>query len=227
MENKKIKNATKTTSSGIEFKSYLESMIYKTLIEHGITPLYEERTFEFVPRIRPTVPFYNRVNKVFGLEAKPLQPITYTPDFTFEYNGILIIIEAKGFENDVYPVKKNLFRRHLETLSTPVMFFEIRTKKELLVALNLISMESVQIQRLRKLIPSLPEKDIPIGNKLLEGRDWRELHNLVSSAIVKIEKSNSKDESKYAGIDLASLYQLQSEILEPLDDFDDYGEESL
>lgn len=227
MENKKIKNATKTTSSGIEFKSYLESMIYRTLVEHGITPLYEERTFEFVPRIRPTVPFYNRVNKIFGLDAKPLQPITYTPDFTFEYNGILVIIEAKGFENDVYPVKKNLFRRNLETLKTPVMFFEIRTKKELLVALKLISMESVQIQRLRKLIPSLPEKDIPIGNKLLEQRDWRELHNLVSSAIVKIEKSNSKDESKYANIDLASLYTLQSEIPEPLDDFDDDGEESL
>lgn len=227
MENKKIKNATKTTSSGIEFKSYLESMIYRTLVEHGITPLYEGRTFEFVPRIRPTVPFYNRVNKIFGLDAKPLQPITYTPDFTFEYNGILIIIEAKGFENDVYPVKKNLFRRNLETLKTPVMFFEIRTKKELLVALNLIRMESVQIQRLRKLIPSLPEKDIPIGNKLLEQRDWRELHNFVSSAIVKIEKSNSKDESKYANIDLASLYTLQSEIPEPLDDFDDDGEESL
>ena len=167
------------------------------------------------------------MNKIFGLDAKPLQPITYTPDFTFEYNGILIIIEAKGFENDVYPVKKNLFRRNLETLKTPVMFFEIRTKKELLVALNLIRMESVQIQRLRKLIPSLPEKDIPIGNKLLEQRDWRELHNLVSSAIVKIEKSNSKDESKYANIDLASLYTLQSEIPEPLDDFDDDGEESL
>jgi hypothetical protein len=227
MDNRKIKNATKTTSLGIEFKSHLESMIYKTLIEYGITPLYECKTFEFVPRIRPTVPFYNRVNKVFGLEAKPLQPITYTPDFTFEYNGILIIIEAKGFENDVYPVKKNLFRRHLEVLKQPAIFFEIRTKKELLMALKIIKMESVNIQRIRKLIISLPEKDIPIGNKLLEKRDWKELLNLVSSAIIKIEKALSKDESKYADIDLDSLYILQSEIPEFLDDNDNYDEDSL
>lgn len=221
MRNKKIKNATKTTSSGIEFKSYLESVIYKTLIEHGITPLYEKRTFEFVPKVRPTIPFYNRVNKVFGLEAKPLRPITYTPDFTFEHNGILIIIEAKGFENDVYPVKKNLFRRYLEQLNEPAMFFEIRTKKELLIALNLINMESLHIQKLRKLILSLPEKDIPVGNKLLEKRDWEELHRLVSSARIKIEKAGIKDKNKYSGVDLASLYTLQSEISEYLEEFDD------
>jgi hypothetical protein len=220
MENKKIKNATKTTSSGIEFKSYLESMIYKTLVEKGITPLYEKRTFEFVPKIRPTIPFYNRVNKVFTLDSKPLRPITYTPDFTFEHNGILIIIEAKGFENDVYPVKKNLFRRYLENLNQPAMFFEIRTKKELLVALNLINMESLQVQRLRKLIPSLPEKDISIGMKLLEARDWGELYNLVSSAIVKVERSNANEDGKYSDIDIASLYRLQSEIPESLDDYE-------
>lgn len=199
-------------------------MIYKTLVEHGITPLYEKRTFEFVPRLRPTIPFYNRVNKVFGLESKPLQPITYTPDFTFEYGGILIIIEAKGFENDVYPVKKNLFRRHLESLNQPIMFFEIRTKKELLMALKLISMESPQIQRLRKLISSLPEKDIPIGNKLLEARDWKELHNLVSSAIIKIEKAIAKEDDRYSDIDLEALYILQADIPEPLDDYYDYQE---
>ena len=224
MENKKIKNATKTTSSGIEFKSHLESMIYKTLVEHGITPLYEKRTFEFVPRLRPTIPFYNRVNKVFGLEAKPLQPITYTPDFTFEHEGILIVIEAKGFENDVYPIKKNLFRRHLESLNQPTMFFEIRTKKELLMALKLISMESPQIQKLRKLIASLPEKDIPTGNKLLEARDWRELHNLVSSAIIKIERAIAKEDNRYSNIDLEALYILQADIPEPLDDYYDYQE---
>lgn len=212
MENKKIKNATKTTESGIAFKSEAEARIYKVLVTEGFYPLYEKVTFTLSEKIRPTVPFFNRINGLLGLDMKPVQAITYTPDFTFEYNGILIVIEVKGFENDVFPVKRNLFRKHLETLNQPSMFFEVRTKKELLEALRIIRMESSQVQRIRKLIPSLPEKDIPIGNKLLEARNWEELQNLVSSAIVKIERATSKGDDKYANIDLPSLYDLQSSI---------------
>lgn len=212
MENKKIKNATKTTESGIVFKSETEARIYKALVAEGFDPLYEKVTFTLSEKIRPTVPFFNRIKGLLGLDMKPVQAITYTPDFTFEYNGILIVIEVKGFENDVFPVKRNLFRKHLETLNQPSMFFEVRTKKELLEALRIIRMESPQVQRIRKLIPSLPEKDIPIGNKLLEARNWEELQNLVSSAIVKIERATSKGDDKYANIDLPSLYDLQSSI---------------
>lgn len=212
MENKKIKNATKTTESGIAFKSETEARIYKALVAEGFDPLYEKVTFTLSEKIRPTVPFFNRIKGLLGLDMKPVQAITYTPDFTFEYNGILIVIEVKGFENDVFPVKRNLFRKHLETLNQPSMFFEVRTKKELLEALRIIRMESPQVQRIRKLIPSLPEKDIPIGNKLLEARNWEELQNLVSSAIVKIERATSKGDGRYANIDLPSLYDLQSSI---------------
>ena len=216
MENKKIKNASEVTSSGIKFKSHLEYMIYKVLRENNIDPEYESRTFEFIPKLRPTVPFFNRISKVFGLDMKPIRPITYTPDFIFEYNGILVIIEAKGFENDVFYVKKNLFRRYLETLDKYSMYFEIRTKKELLEALKIIKMESPQVQRIRKLIPNLPEKDIPVGNKLLEDRNWEELQNLVTSAVTKVEKSNSRGSSKYSDINLGALYDLQAIIPEPL-----------
>lgn len=212
MKNKKIKNATEVSSSGIQFKSQLESMIYKVLKENNIDPKYESKTFEFIPKLRPTVPFYNRVSGVFGLDMKPIRPITYTPDFIFNYNGILVIIEAKGFENDVFYVKKNLFRRYLETLDGYYMYFEIRTKKELLEALKIIKMESPQIQKIRKLIPFLPEKDVPIGNKFLEARNWEELHNLVSSAIVKIERAKDKGSDKYINIDIVSLYDLQAAI---------------
>lgn len=212
MENKKIKNATKTTESGIAFKSETEARIYKALVAEGFDPLYEKVTFTLSEKIRPTVPFFNRIKGLLGLDMKPVQAITYTPDFTFECNGILIVIEVKGFENDVFPVKRNLFRKHLETLNQSSMFFEVRTKKELLEALRIIRMESPQVQRIRKLIPSLPEKDIPIGNKLLEARNWEELQNLVSSAIVKIERATSKGDGRYANIDLSSLYDLQSSI---------------
>lgn len=212
MKNKKIKNATKITSSGIEFKSHLEATVYETLTKAGMNPVYEGKTFQFVPKLRPTIPFFNRISKVFGLDMKPIQPITYTPDFTFEYNGILVIIEAKGVENDVFPVKRNLFRRHLESLDIPSIFFEIRNKKELLEAIKIIRMESLQIQRIRKLIPSLPEKEIPLGNKLLEARNFEELQNLVSSTVTKIEKANERGSDKYSNIDLASLYKLQAFI---------------
>jgi hypothetical protein len=210
--NNKIKNATKTTELGIAFRSEIEARIYKTLVAEGFNPLYEKVTFTLSEKIRPTVPFFNRIKGLLGLDMKPVQAITYTPDFTFEYNGILIVIEVKGFENDVFPIKRNLFRKHLETLNQPSMFFEVRTKKELLEALRIIRMESPLVQRIRKLIPSLPEKDIPIGNKLLEARDWEELQNLVSSAIVKIERANSKGDDRYANIDLPSLYCLQAYI---------------
>jgi hypothetical protein len=216
MENKKIKNATKTTESGIAFKSETEARIYKALVAEGFAPLYEKVTFTLSEKIRPTVPFFNRINGLLGLDMKPVQAITYTPDFTFEYNGILIVIEVKGFENDVFPVKRNLFRKHLETLNQPSMFFEVRTKKELLEALRIIRMESPQVQTIRKFIPSLPEKDIPIGHKLLEARDWEELQNLVSSAIIKIEKAFEKGSTKYINIDLNSLYALQASIPEKM-----------
>jgi len=212
MKNKKIRNATKTTELGIAFRSEVEARIYKALVAEGFNPLYEKVTFTLSEKIRPTVPFFNRIKGLLGLDMKPVQAITYTPDFTFEYNGILIVIEVKGFENDVFPIKRNLFRKHLETLNQPSMFFEVRTKKELLEALRIIRMESPLVQRIRKLIPSLPEKDIPIGNKLLEARDWEELQNLVSSAIVKIERANSKGDDRYANIDLPSLYYLQASI---------------
>ncbi len=212
MKNKKIKNASETTSSGIKFKSRLESVIYKVLIENGITPEYESKTFEFVPRLRPTIPFFNRISKIFGLDMRPVRPITYTPDFIFKYNGILVIIEAKGYENDVFYIKKNLFRRYLEDLDEYSMYFEVRTKKELLEALKIIKMESPQVQNIRKLITSLPEKDIPIGNKLLEVRDWEELQNLVSSAIKRVEKANRRGNNKYSDIDIAALYDLQTVV---------------
>ena len=214
MENKKIKNASQTTSSGIKFKSHLESLVYKVLVENGITPKYEEKTFEFVPKLRPTIPFFNRISKVFGLDMRPVRPITYTPDFTFEYDGMFIVIEVKGFENDVFYVKKNLFRRYLENLQQYSMYFEVRSKKEVLEVLRVIKMESLEIRKIRKLLPCLPEKDIPIGNKFLEARDWEELQNLVSSAIKKVERAVSKGSDKYADIDIGSLYDLQASIPE-------------
>lgn len=138
-ENKKIKNATPLTYNGINFKSKLEVTCYKELVAQGFNPLYEKRVFTLWTGFKPTIPFYNRKKKTKQLELDKakLRDITYTPDITFMMGDTLIIIELKGQENDVFPVKKKLFRGILEDMGN-TMYFEIRSKKELLKAIDII-----------------------------------------------------------------------------------------
>lgn len=207
--NKKIQNAHPNKYKGIEFKSTTETRIYKALRSLGINPDYEAHTFVLSPRMRSTVPFYNRTKeKGFHLITEPISPITYTPDFTFTLNDIFVIIEVKGFENDVFPVKRNLFRKYLETVDYPVMYFEIRNKRELLQSIENVKMESPVLQSIRKLIPELPEKDIPIGTKYLGMRDFDSLQDLVDSAIIKVKRDRKKAEPRYSDINIDNLNRL-------------------
>lgn len=138
-ENRKIKNARETTFNGITFKSKLEESFYKTLLQAGFSVNYESLKFTIIDGFTPTVPFYNRSkSRVFRKDMAKVRAITYTPDFTFTYNGILFIIEAKGIENDVFPLKRKLFRRFLESMEMPCMYFEVHTKKELLQVIDII-----------------------------------------------------------------------------------------
>lgn len=219
MKNKKILNATPVDFQDIHFKSTIEKTIYKALIQQGITPLYEGFTYTLSPDLRPQkVPYYTR-RKERGvsqtklcLEMSPIDSITYTPDFTFLLNGIFVIIEVKGFVNDTYPLKRNLFRKYLENDNCPVMYFEVRSKKELLRALEIVRMETPQIQKLRQLISKLPEKEIPACYKCLDERDFTSMEQIVNTVIHRIEKDRGKQEQKYADIDLDSLYILQAEL---------------
>ena len=136
----KVRNATKVEKYGIKFKSILEVMVYKTLLSVGFEPLYEKNKFVIWQGLYPSVPFYDKdaTTRMLKLNKKKIIDITYTPDFTFEYNKRLIIIEVKGFENDVFPVKKKLFRKSLEETHPEALFFEIYTKKQLLQAIEII-----------------------------------------------------------------------------------------
>lgn len=60
-----------------------------------------------------------------------IREITYTPDITFMIEDLKVIIEVKGFENDVFPLKRKLFRKYLETVDYPVIYAEIFTIKQL------------------------------------------------------------------------------------------------
>ena len=154
MANKKIRGATKTSSLGITFKSQLEKCLYKTLLELGFHPQYEPRTFVVWNGFTAITPFYDREtdsqrdkrdprsSKILVEKSPIVQPIRYTPDIYFEYNGIDVWIEAKGMENDVFYIKKKLFRKYLDevliTTGKKSLYFEVYTKKQLLQAIEIV-----------------------------------------------------------------------------------------
>lgn len=158
MENKKIKNASKCFLDNIKFKSKLEKSIYTTLKEFGFNPLYEPTTFTLWPGFNPIIPFYDKEtdsqykkrigggdtnkNRQLVLKKEKIIGIRYTPDFFIKYGNINIYIEAKGIENEVFYIKKKLFRFFLdqEYLKTnqQSLFFEIYTKKQLIQAIQII-----------------------------------------------------------------------------------------
>jgi hypothetical protein len=117
-ENAKVINATPCSYNGIDFKSKLEMNIYKAIESEGYTPLYEPITFTIWNGFKPRIPFYkkNKSSKKLALENTKIRDITYTPDIIFYAGTRMILVEVKpDYENDVFPYKKKLFRRFLET----------------------------------------------------------------------------------------------------------------
>lgn len=101
------------------------------------------------------------------------------------------------------------------------------------------------IERMRKLLSSLPKSDITLGEQFIQSRDFESLKDLVDSAIYKVRKHKSrKDEEvppkqEYLDVDLTELSNLKAEVdvyltqlevpsnewEEDLEDDYDYGEE--
>ena len=136
MINKKVKNATSVEYDGIKFKSKLELTIYKALKEKGLNPLYECNKFILQEGFRPSKPYYLKgiCPKTANGYAKIIQ-ITYPPDFTVKYDDKILFIEAKGKQNDSYPIKRKLFLKYLESMSNSY-FMEVYSKKDLLESLK-------------------------------------------------------------------------------------------
>ncbi len=159
-KNKKIRNATSAKIKGITFKSQTEKTIYRTLVENGINPEYEKYTFTLWNGFNPITPFYDqetdkqqekrnseedserKTPKILVLKESPIVGIRYTPDFHFVKDGVDIWIEVKGIENDVFYIKKKMFRKYLDDQfikdGKRAMFFEIYTKRQMLQALQII-----------------------------------------------------------------------------------------
>lgn len=147
-ENKKIKNTRSTTYDGINFKSQLEKSCYRKIKEHGLEAKYEPERIvlwdgiklgkvkQYAPRrIKP-----GKYEKDIKPQTRALLDITYTPDFKIKKGKHIIYIDVKGKENDVYPIKKKMFLKHLEERDDgyDYHFFEPHSVRQMLQTINTI-----------------------------------------------------------------------------------------
>lgn len=132
-QNRKIKNATPLSYDGIRFRSVLEVRLYKRLVASGYKPEYEPDTITLLPSFRPGTTWYLDGDAQTTKKGanKVILPLTYTPDFKFDAQGTTVYLEAKGFENDVFPVKRKLFLSWIERQEKPILFAEIKTLRGL------------------------------------------------------------------------------------------------
>jgi ribosomal protein S8 len=157
-KNKKIRNATTCSNGTITFKSKLEKTLFNVLLEKGFKPQYEPKTIILWEGFTPVTPFYDKEsdsqwkkrieeddsikNRLLTLKNSKIVGIRYTPDIYLKYNNLDIWIEFKGNENEVFYIKKKLFRAYLDKkfieTGQKSIFFEIYTKRQLLQAIDII-----------------------------------------------------------------------------------------
>lgn len=120
MENKKIRNATPAVYDGIQYRSKLEARFARMLKENGIGFEYEQEHWELVPKQR--------------WMGKCVRPITYTPDFVIGD----VVVEIKGFRDNVYLVKRKLVIKYILEHRPEVTFVEAHTIGDMTKVVELI-----------------------------------------------------------------------------------------
>lgn len=140
IQNKKVLNATPEEYDGISFKSKNEARSYQLLKEAGFEPKYEDLKVILLETLRPkNIKVYlpDKNSNLVQYE-QAFKCITYSPDFSFDYKGYLIIFEVKGYANDVYPYKRKLFIDYMEKHDKKVIFFETKTQKNVKQAIEIL-----------------------------------------------------------------------------------------
>lgn len=107
--NRKVKNATITTYNGIKFRSKLEASVAKLLDAEGIKYQYEPFKIVLLPS--------------FKYDSKTYREWAYHPDFVIFNN---IIVEVKGWQNDVYPYKKKMLLKNIIDNGYKYEFYEVK-----------------------------------------------------------------------------------------------------
>lgn len=108
----RVRNATKVTKYGINFRSKLECYTYEAFMEAGIPVKYEPKHFELLPR--------------FEYLGEKIRPITYLPDFI----GKNFIVECKGLMGDSFPLRYKLFKYYLKRHRSKKRCYLVRNHKQ-------------------------------------------------------------------------------------------------
>ena len=108
----RVKNATKVTKYGINFRSKLELYTYEAFMKAGIPVKYEPKHFTLLPK--------------FEYLGEKIRPITYLPDFI----GKGFVVECKGLIGDSFPLRYKLFKYYLKRHRSKMTCYLARNHKE-------------------------------------------------------------------------------------------------
>lgn len=108
----RVRNATKVTKYGINFRSKLECYTYEAFMNAGIPVKYEPKHFELLPK--------------FEYLGEKIRPITYLPDFL----GEGFVVECKGLMGDSFPLRYKLFKYYLKKHRSKRRCYLVRNHKQ-------------------------------------------------------------------------------------------------
>lgn len=137
--NKKVRNAQPCEFNGIQFKSLLEKNCYIELRRAGFKVDYEPEKFVLFKGERVTKPYLHYKAGIETLETdKKILDMTWSYDFLItKDNGDMYVFEAKGFENDMFPLKLKMFRQAMENLPYKAIIM-VNSKRDCLKAIKWI-----------------------------------------------------------------------------------------
>lgn len=112
-ENRKIRGATPTEYGGRRYRSKMEATFARLLDMAGLDYAYEAEKWELVPAQE--------------YRGEKVRPVTYTPDFIVEG----IVVEVKGWRNDVFPLKRKLIIKYINERRPGTVFVEARSLSDM------------------------------------------------------------------------------------------------
>lgn len=148
--NKKIRNAkAMQLPDGTKFRSKLELFTYQKLLEYGIKDFdYEKEKFilqeAFEYPNESIEAFEKKENKIkvkkFENVDHKIRSMSYLPDFT-KIDPVTKkgwVLEVKGFNNDSFPLKWKLFKKHLINNGYDVTLYKPNNQGNVIKCIELI-----------------------------------------------------------------------------------------
>ena len=108
----RVRNATKVSKYGINFRSKLECYTYEAFMNAGIPVQYEPKHFTLLPK--------------FEYLNEKIRPITYLPDFI----GKDFIVECKGLMGDSFQLRYKLFKYYFKKHRSKKRCYLVRNHKQ-------------------------------------------------------------------------------------------------